>query len=232
MKRSEINDIIKSADAFIRERGFYLPPFAHWTPDEWRQKGPEASEIVENQLGWDITDFGIGDYEKTGLFLFTIRNGSTNNWQTLQGKLYAEKLLIADQGQVTPMHFHWRKMEDIINRGGGRLAIQLYNATPDEDLDRESQVRVSMDGVVHILHAGDVVELQPGESISLPPRLYHKFWGEGGRVLVGEVSLVNDDNKDNRFHEGVGRFPKIEEDVAPLHLLVNDYQNYYRYHKA
>ena len=78
---------------------------------------------------------------KIGLFMFTIRNGHPRNWKTRQGKLYAEKILIVDVDQVTPMHFHWIKMEDIINRGGGRLVIQLYNSTPDEDLDRESPVQ-------------------------------------------------------------------------------------------
>jgi hypothetical protein len=45
-------------------------------------------------------------------------------------------------------------------------------------------------------------------------------------VLIGEVSLVNDDAKDNRFYAPVGRFPEIIEDVKPLHLLVNDYEKY------
>lgn len=227
MKRSEINAIMRSADAFIRERGFFLPPFAHWTPEEWRQKGVEAAEIVQNQLGWDITDFGSGDFEKTGLFLFTIRNGNPLNLQRGSGKMYAEKLLIVNTGQVTPMHFHWNKMEDIINRGGGRLVIQLYNATSDEQLDTQSAVRVSMDGVQYTVGAGDSVELGPGESITLTPRLYHKFWAEGGRTLVGEVSLVNDDHADNRFNLPAGRFPEIEEDEPPFYLLVGDYRQYY-----
>ena len=227
MKRSQINAILRSADDFVRARGFYLPPFAHWTPEEWRQKGPEAAEIVQNQLGWDITDFGTGYFEKTGLFLFTIRNGSPLNLKTGNGKQYAEKILIVDQNQVTPMHFHWNKMEDIINRGGGRLVIQLYNSTPDEQLDPRSDVQVSMDGVVHTVEAGGTIALNPGESITLTPGLYHKFWGEGERILVGEVSLVNDDHTDNRFAQPAGRFPEIEEDEPPLYLLVNDYPRYY-----
>jgi D-lyxose ketol-isomerase len=227
MKRSEINAILRSADDFIRERGFFLPPFAHWTPDDWRGKGAEAAEIVQNQLGWDITDFGSGDFETTGLFLFTIRNGSSLNLKRGSGKMYAEKLLIVDPGQVTPMHFHWNKMEDIINRGGGRLVIQLYNATPDEQLDTQSDVCVSMDGVQYTVRAGDTVKLEPGESITLTPRLYHKFWGEGERTLVGEVSLVNDDHSDNRFNPPAGRFPEIEEDEPPYYLLVGDYRQYY-----
>ena len=61
------------------------------------------------------------------------------------------------------------------------------------------------------------------ESICLEPFVYHRFWSEEGTTLVGEVSLVNDDNTDNRFYEEVGRFPAIVEDEAPLHLLVSDY---------
>ncbi len=228
MKRSEINQIMRDADRFIRARGFYLPPFAYWTPADWQAKGPEASEIVENGLGWDITDFGRGDYRKMGLFLFTLRNGNPANLRTMQGKIYAEKLLIVDVDQVTPMHFHWNKAEDIINRGGGQLLVQLYNATPDDGLD-DRPVTVSMDGVRYTLPAGATVTLHPGESITLPQRLYHTFWGADERVLVGEVSVVNDDSRDNRFYEPMGRFPEIEEDEPPLYLLIQDYPKYYRY---
>jgi D-lyxose ketol-isomerase len=228
MKRSEINAIMRSADAFIRQHGFFLPPFAYWTPADWQSKGDEASEIVANRLGWDITDFGSGDFARNGLFLFTVRNGGPQNWKTLQGKLYAEKLMIVGVDQLTPMHFHWTKMEDIINRGGGQLAIQIFNATPDEKLDPSTPVTVSMDGVRRTVPAGETLSLAPGESITLVPRCYHKFWAEGGQALVGEVSLVNDDVTDNRFLEPTGRFPDIEEDEAPLHLLCIDYERYYQ----
>jgi hypothetical protein len=227
MKRSEVNTIMREADQFIRQRGFYLPPFAYWTPAEWRSKGEEAREIVENQLGWDITDFGGGRFDTLGLFLFTVRNGSQAEMRAKRGKLYCEKLMIVEVDQVTPMHFHWNKVEDIINRGGGKLVIQLFNAS-DEDGLADSTVTASLDGVKRQVKAGDVVRLAPGESITLPPRLYHKFWGAEERVLVGEVSLVNDDQNDNRFHETVGRFPDIEEDEEPLHLLTTDYAKYWK----
>lgn len=229
MKRSEINAIIRDADAFIRSCGFSLPPFAYWTPQDWQQRGEEARQIVDTRLGWDITDFGLGDFRKNGLFLFTIRNGSPENLKSLRGKLYAEKIMIVEVDQVTPFHFHWTKMEDIINRSGGRLLIQLHRSRPGEGLDAEGEVSVSVDGVTRRLPAGGIVELRPGESITLPPYLYHRFWGEGGRVLVGEVSLVNDDRRDNRFLDPIGRFPEIEEDEPPLHLLVGDYERYYRW---
>jgi D-lyxose ketol-isomerase len=227
MRRSEINNIIQAADDFIRSQGFYLPPFAYWTPDDWAAKGDDVSEIVENNLGWDITDFGKGDFRNFGLVLFTIRNGNPRNWQTRTGKLYAEKIMVVEDGQITPMHFHWKKMEDIINRGGGHLLLQLFNATPDEDTERKKDVSVAIDGVRHTVEAGGIVRLAPGESITLEQHCYHKFWGEG-RVLIGEVSLVNDDHSDNRFHEALGRFPTIEEDLPPLHLLCTDYRHYYR----
>ncbi len=228
MKRSEINAIIRDVDAFISDCQFYLPPFANWTVTDWLAKGAEVSEIAEHGLGWDITDFGLGDFRSKGLVLFTIRNGSVENLQTCTGKVYAEKLLIVGDQQITPFHFHWQKVEDIINRGGGRLLIQLYNSTPDELADESAPITVSLDGIVTQLEAGGIVKLEPGMSITLPTRLYHQFWAEGGRALVGEVSTVNDDNADNKFLYPQGRFPTIEEDEPPYRLLVNDYARYYQ----
>ena len=96
MKRSVINKYIQEAKEFTAGKQFALPPFAFWRPDEWKTKGPEYDEIRQNLLGWDLTDFGSGDYEKLGLFLFTIRNGNISN---PSGKPYAEKLLIVKPGR-------------------------------------------------------------------------------------------------------------------------------------
>jgi D-lyxose ketol-isomerase len=106
------------------------------------------------------------------------------------------------------------------------MMIQLYNSGEDDCL-ADTDVTVNLDGVTHVVKAGDTLVLGPGESITIPARLYHKFWGIESRVLIGEVSLVNDDNTDNRFYEPVGRFPKIEEDETPMHLLCTDYPQYY-----
>ncbi len=227
MKRSEINAIMREAKAFMASHGFYLPAFADWTPQDWESKGEEAREIVDRALGWDITDFGQGNYSRLGLFVFTLRNGTLDALRAGRGKAYCEKVLVSDVHQVTPLHFHWTKTEDIINRGGGRLVIQLYNATASEGL-ADDEVTVSVDGVRRVVQAGDCVTLDQGESITLPDHLYHKFWAEKSRCLIGEVSLVNDDKTDNRFYDPLGRFPDIEEDEPPLHLLVNDYRKYYR----
>lgn len=222
MKRSEINAIMKDADQFIKSQGFLLPPFAYWPAEQWASK--EAGEIVARALGWDITDFGSGDFEKRGLLLFTVRNGHPANLSRGKGKVYAEKIMVVGVGQVTPLHFHWQKTEDIINRGGGKLIVKLYNASEEEGL-AESAVTVSVDGVQRTVDAGGTIALYPGESVTLTPYCYHEFWGEAERVLVGEVSTVNDDHKDNRFYEPVGRFPTLEEDEPPLYLLVGDYKN-------
>jgi len=223
MKRSEINKILKESISFIEKMNFHLPPFAHWTPEDWKDKGEEYDEIRDNMLGWDITDFGKGDFYREGLVLFTIRNGNLNIKKYI--KPYAEKILIVREEQITPFHFHWSKMEDIINRGGGNVLIQLYNSTEDGGL-ADTPVHISMDGRNYTAPAGTIVRLTPGESITLFPKVYHKFWGEKGTgfTLLGEVSSVNDDNIDNRFLEPIGRFPKIEEDEPPFRLLVIDYK--------
>ncbi len=223
MKRSEINQLIVNARKFFEEQNFKLPPWAFWGPSDWKGKKEICSEIVENMLGWDITDFGSGDFFNRGLLLFTIRNGSA----VRREKKYAEKIMIVEEEQETPMHFHWQKMEDIINRGGGNLCIDLYGSTEDEQMSK-GPLTVKIDSIEREVEAGGTVVLTPGESICLERGMYHRFYGEKGKgkVLVGEVSETNDDNTDNRFHEELGRFPQIEEDVDPVHLLVNDYPNY------
>lgn len=226
MKRSEINQIIKKGKTFIQERQFFLPPFAFWTVDDWKVRGSEAARIVGTGLGWDITDFGRNDFGRFGLLLFTIRNGYPDAVRKRGEKIYAEKLLIVEENQITPYHFHWIKMEDIINRGGGILKIQVYNSTPNEVLDENNDVRIMVDSIERTLPAGSVIDLSPGESITLVPGCYHQFWAEGERVLVGEVSSVNDDKLDNRFLEQMSRFPDIEEDEPALHLLVSDYETF------
>ncbi|XHR31073.1 MAG: D-lyxose/D-mannose family sugar isomerase [Chthoniobacteraceae bacterium] len=228
MKRSEINDLMYKGVSFLRERHFPLPPFAFWSPGDWHQHGPESLEVVAQQLGWDITDFGSGDFSKIGLLLFTLRNGTFDELQKPLGKIYGEKVLIVEPGQITPIHFHHQKMEDIINRGGGNLVIQLWNSTTDDQL-ADTPVTVSCDGMRRTVSAGGTLTLTPGESVCLTQRLYHTFWGDPttGTVLVGEVNRVNDDRIDNRFFEKIGRFPEIEEDEAPRHLLTQDYGTYF-----
>lgn len=219
MKRSEINNYLIFAKDYLKKHCFELPPWAFWSPDDWAKTGDECNEIREKMLGWDLTDFGSDDFEKIGLLLFTIRNGSPD---TAAAKNYAEKIMLALPGQVTPIHFHWSKAEDIINRGGGRLVMKLWQTTEDEALS-EVAVKVQVDGITKTFPAGETVCVAPGESITLLPRMYHSFWAEDAPCIIGEVSRTNDDVNDNRFYEKAGRFPDIEEDEVPLHLLCTEY---------
>ena len=130
MKRSEINKALKEMEAMIKEYRFALPPFCDITPEEWKEKSHEYDEVRDNMLGWDITDYGLGKFDQVGFSLITLRNGNPKMSQKYP-KPYAEKLLYIKEGQMAPMHFHWYKMEDIINRGGGNVLIRVYNSTPE-----------------------------------------------------------------------------------------------------
>ena len=224
MKRSEINRALKEMEAVCAKYSCYLPPFCAFTPEQWKSAGPEYDEVRDCMLGWDITDFGLGNFAETGFSLITIRNGN-RRMPDRYPKAYAEKLLYLREGQHCPNHFHWYKTEDIINRGGGNVLIRVYNSLADEEIDYTSDVTVHTDGRTRTVPAGTQIRLRPGESISIRPLLYHDFSVEkgSGNVLLGEVSQCNDDNTDNRFNPPVGRFPRIEEDEPPYRLLCNEY---------
>lgn len=229
MKRSRINDIMAAADDLIRHHGFTLPPFAYWTPGDFRARVADGSarRIAEARMGWDITDFGGGDFDTFGLFLFTLRNGSLADLDRGRGMVYAEKLLITRQDQWSPMHTHVIKSEDIINRGGATLVVELFGSDDTGNFAEDRGGRVLTDGLARDYRPGEKIRLAPGESVTLMPGDWHALGGEGGDVLVGEVSTVNDDVTDNLFREPIGRFSAVEEDVAPTHLLVSDYDTWF-----
>lgn len=227
MKRSTINEIIRESDAFIRSFGYVMPPFAYWSPEEMKRRtAGDSARIRDHRLGWDITDYGQGKFEELGLFLFTVRNGNNANVGMGRGMLYAEKIMISGKNQISPMHRHNLKTEDIINKGGGTLVLELFKARPDGSIDEEADVNTFTDGTARTMPAGSLLKLAPGESVTLEPDTWHAFWGEGGKVLIGEVSNVNDDLTDNIFRDPIGRFSTVEEDQPPLHLLVSDYDNW------
>jgi len=226
MKRSRVNDIIRESDDFIQSFGFRLPPFAYWTPQQLVDRKDSLSGIIDARLGWDITDYGKGDFQAMGLMLFTTRNGSQEDLKAGGGMCYAEKIMISRENQISPMHRHITKAEDIINRGGATLAIKMFESDANGELDKTAPVVLTSDGEPMHLTPGDTLHLQPGQSVTLLPGNWHKFWGEGGDVLIGEVSTVNNDLTDNIFEEPIGRFSDIEEDEDPIHLLVSDYDKW------
>ena len=228
MKRSQVNAILEEGDAFFKSFSYTLPPFAYWSPEEMvaDARAPGGGMIVDRRMGWDITDYGTGDFTDTGLFLFTVRNGLLSDLKAGGGMVYAEKIMISRKDQIAPMHRHIVKAEDIINRGGGKLVLELF--APDEEggIHPTNPVTVPVDGQMRTVQAGGLLKLDPGESVTLLPGIWHAFWGEGADVLIGEVSTVNDDETDNIFREEIPRFASIEDDVAPNHLLVSDYASW------
>lgn len=224
MKRSRVNEILREGDAFIRSFGYVMPPFANWSSTEMIERMPNG--IVDARLGWDITDYSQEKFDELGLFLFTVRNGRAEDLARGKGMLYAEKIMISRKDQLSPMHRHMIKAEDIINRGGGKLVLELFMPDADGGIDRVSDVSVPTDGIVRKLPAGGLLKLDPGESVTLLPGVWHAFWGEGADVLIGEVSTVNDDLTDNIFADPIGRFSSIEEDEPPHRLLVSDYDQW------
>ncbi len=223
MKRSEINNVIKKFEKILEEYKVSIPPFCYWNYEQWCEKNNEYDEIRDNQLGWDITDFGLNSFNEVGFSLITLRNG--NQKDDRYEKPYAEKLLMLFENQRAPMHYHAYKCEDIINKGGGTLIISVYNAEKDGSLSKDDVI-INTDGRSYKAPAGTKVYLKPGESITIWPYQYHDFAVEGGDVLIGEVSMCNDDVNDNFFYAPIGRFPEIEEDESPYRLLCTEYPKF------
>ena len=223
MKRSEINAAIQWAEAQLSVAHITLPRFAYWNMDTWRAHRDELSTIRTVMQGWDITDFGSGDFEHIGAVLFTVRNGSLKAPGV--GSPYAEKYILLREGQRLPNHYHASKTEDIINRGGGVMTMRLFNHLPDGSVDTKSDVDVWSDGLKLTVKAGEPFDVTRGNSVRLTPYMYHIFGAKVGcgALIVGEVSAVNDDTTDNYWAEPTSRFADIDEDEPILHPLCNEY---------
>ncbi len=220
MKRSEINAAISEAKDMIDTYSWVLPKWAYWTKNEYDKNPSLKKYLKDHQMGWDVTDFGRGEFEKKGITLFCIRNGIQGN---NDDKPYAEKLLFMKEGQEIPFHSHKVKLEDIINRGGGELVIEFLEVDSNQ-IELNSKIDVLVDGEIVSIAPREPLILKRGQSVTVERNIYHKFYSaEGsGMVMAGEVSQVNDDNKDNYFLESVGRFTEIEEDEKAIHPLWNE----------
>lgn len=224
MKRSEINAAVEWSIKLLDKNNFKLPQFGYWDLETWK-KNRERTEVIQHVMqGWDITDFGGGRFPELGAVLYTIRNGDIKNPKV--GTPYAEKLILLLEGQALPIHYHASKTEDIINRGGGVLALKFYNKNKDGSVDYKNDVVVYMDGIKNTFKAGETVLVTPGNSVTITPYINHMFWAlEGkGDLIVGEVSSINDDKTDNYFAEEIARFSKIEEDEPIKYPLCNEYE--------
>lgn len=189
MKRSEINNIYEEAKACFLENGWALPP----------------------EPRWDITDFGLDDFDKYGLVLINLAEEPE----------YCEKLMYARKGQTTPSHTHAKKKEDIICRSG-QLALELWSGHPEKTVKGEV-FEVQVNGEMRDHASGDVLTIGAGERITLTPGIFHAFWPATEGCIIGEVSTANDDTNDNIFVDSnIGRFPGIDEDEAPAIRLISE----------
>ena len=223
MKRSEINKHIIWAKNLLEANNIRLPDLAYMSPEAIQSADTALATIKSVMLGWDITDFGTGNFEQTGAVLYTVRNGSLENPSV--GVPYCEKYILMKAGQYLPKHYHVLKTEDIIVRAGGILKVNLWN-TDEKGACLDTDVHVYMDGFERTFKAGQDILVTKGNSISLTPGLAHVFGPLDGtdEIILGEVSKVNDDKTDNYFLEPTARFSKIEEDELPIHLLCSEYQ--------
>lgn len=223
MKRSEVNAALRWAKVLLHRNNIRLPRYAYWDLEKWHENKDSIATICRVMLGWDITDFGTGNFDEIGAVLYTVRNGDVEHPDV--GVPYCEKYILQKEGQRLPRHYHVFKTEDIINRAGGVLAVYLWNVDPESGEALQSDVTVYMDGIASSFKAGEEILIYPGDSISLPPYVAHIFGPKMGcgELIVGEVSKVNDDNSDNYFLEPIDRFAEIEEDEAILHPLCNEY---------
>lgn len=222
LTRSIINRNVMQAKQCFQRFGISLPPFAFWTVDDWATRGHDADEVRDCMLGWDVTDFGSGNFAEIGRVLFTLRNGTTR--KPGYPKIYAEKLLWDPEIQRAPAHYHLSKMEDICCRAGGNILVQLTGLNPD-GTPSDRPLNVKVDGIATKISAKGIVRLNPGMSVNIPARTIHQFWGEEGtgETVSSEVSSVCDDWSDNVFLEPAERFPVLVEDASKHHLLCHEY---------
>jgi len=168
--------------------------------------------ILPPNAKWDITDFGLGDFASFGLTLINLAEEPE----------YCEKLMYARRGQTTPWHTHIRKKEDIICRAG-ELTLALSIARPGTPEALAGGFSVKVNGEPKTMAAGEKLVLPAGSRVTLFPGVWHAFYPTSEECVIGEVSTANDDTKDNIFHDfNVGRFPGVEEDVAPAIQLLSD----------
>ncbi len=173
MKRSAINNILGHTRQFFSQHDVHLPPFASFSPAQWQQLDTAAwEEVFDLKLGWDVTAFGGNNFAAQGLTLFTLRNGSAKGMPYV--KCYAEKIMHVRDAQVTPMHFHWRKREDIINRGGGNLIVELWNADSNEQTV-DTDVTVVIDGCRQTHVPGSQLRLSPAKVSACRPACITAF---------------------------------------------------------
>jgi len=222
VKRSFIDARIDRMREICARHGVALPLFGLWGEADFRANPDAARLIAERGMGWNVVEFRPGRFAREGLTLFTLRMGDWRELGAGRGRLYAEKAILAEDGQRAPHHYHVVKTEDIVNRGGARFVVELFKVDA-QGAPLKERFRATRDVTVLDLAPGDQVRLEPGESLTLEPFIAHAFWAEGGVAVAGEVSLANDDATDNYFLPPLEPFAPIEEDAPARYVTVRDH---------
>lgn len=175
-------------------------------------------------FGWNIVEFEAGAFFKSGIAVFTLRMGDYHGLPRGEGRLYGEKAFVLFEGQSVPHHYHRVKTEDLINRGGGILGVNLVKVDA-EGRPRPDDVTLERNGMMVTVPANTTLHLEPGESIVLVPGVAHAFLGVS-EVLCGEISLANDDATDNYFLQPLPTPSPIIEDVPARHVVLADYRSF------
>jgi D-lyxose ketol-isomerase len=222
VKRSFIDARIDRMLELCGRHGVALPPFALWREADFRANSDAARLIAGRGIGWNVVEFKPGLFAREGLTLFTLRMGDWRHLGAGRGRLYAEKAIVAEDGQRAPHHYHVVKTEDIVNRGGARFVVELFKVDA-EGAPLKERFRALKDVSMLELSPGDQVRLEPGESLTLEPFIAHAFWAEGGATVAGEVSLANNDATDNYFLPPLDPPSPIDEDAPARYVTVGDH---------
>ena len=221
MKRSELNRYIAEADAFFAKNHFMLPPFAQWTPQEWETKGPEVNEIRDPATGLGRDGFRFGRLPPDRPHGLHATNGLSPDGEP--SKVYAEKIIYVREGQVTPFHYHASRMVDTLTEAGREARWWFHFTFHPRRRTRGNPSLCFLRWSSVSCRRGRCGDAGSGQSVTLPPFLYHTFYAVDGDALIGEVSSLNNDDTDNFFLDKLPRYPAVVEDEAPTRLLCTEY---------
>jgi D-lyxose ketol-isomerase len=142
LKRSEINLLVAEASQAFADAGWHLGPLPRW----------------------DVTDFGLGEWQRYGLVLVNLAEEPE----------YCEKLMYARRGMTTPWHYHLKKKEDIICRSGCLVVYVKPSVGGGPDLVKVNREPIEVTGPQTYI-------LTPGHRITLTPGVIHDRGGQHGK---------------------------------------------------
>lgn len=179
MKRSEIKRAQARARKMFDRAGIALTP--------------------AEQENIEIADFGLGEFEKTGLALVTYVNTA---------RVCAKELVLLP-GQTCPQHRHpgvgekSGKEETFRCRMG---TVYIYVPGPEAACPA---VKPPAGGAYDVFHE---IALRPGEQYTLMPDTWHWFAAGPEGAIVSEFSTTSTDEADIFLDSRIQRATKIEED--------------------